>query len=299
MSKIDAITSIAVKPLSQQGSVRKTIGWLGQKLPDSFTKYTELANSGALQRVTFFMTAMFFVLGVRYFKSRDEHERREVLTRDGITIGAAVFAVPFFKKYMCTISDKITGIPTTIGNKVKEAVPFSLLEKAYINVQEFPEKLLTFCQNTAEKGGNLTKVFKVLGKDADESLKVLLQGKENTSKNILEAVKAAHKATENFTKENKGLKEAASKIMNILEKEDNALIKRANHLKAIPDLASIVLATSVLGWGIPAFNIWYTGKKIKDKHHQKEAVTIQPKTITSDPSKSFANFMQNTAKANS
>ena len=45
--------------------------------------------------------------------------------------------------------------------------------------------------------------------------------------------------------------------------DNNALVQKAQRVKAVPYLASILLTTGLLGWGIPAFNIMLTRKKVK------------------------------------
>lgn len=272
MTSVTPIINSNARPLSKQGGLRKAFGYIGRKLPDSFTKYTELSNSAGLQRLTFILVAALFVLGVRYVKSRDEHERREVLTRDGITIGATVSAVPFLKKVISTVQDKVTKLPITIGSgKLKDAPSYKNLEHAYTKVEELPETLYTFAKNIVDKKGDLSRVFDVLGEDTKAPLEALLKGKEKTSENILNAIKEATEKTKNFTVEADGLKDAGKKIIDVLSKKDNALVKKINRLKSVPDIAAILLTTGFLGWGIPKFNIWYTGQKFKKQADKQNA----------------------------
>ena len=49
----------------------------------------------------------------------------------------------------------------------------------------------------------------------------------------------------------------------MLSQPNNALVQKAQRVKAVPYLASRLLTTGLLGWGIPAFNIMLTRKKVK------------------------------------
>jgi len=272
---LNIIPQVSPKPLSQQTPIQKATNKIGMFIPDKISHTFEMDKMGALGRVPLLLVALIFVLGVRLFKSRDAHERREVLTRDGITVGSAMMAVPIVKNWMQRGVDAISKIPTaTEKNKLFSLNDFQLdnLKNWYGKADLMPEKALSIAKNIADRKGDLKKAFSTLGEEGMKHVTTMLEGKDCTSANILEALKKAHVSTD------KNIKQAFDSLTKMLTPVDNGLVKAAQRLKAIPSLASILFVTLLLGWGIPAFNIRFTRNKLKHNHDAKvsEQNKIEP-----------------------
>ena len=256
------LTIPQVKPASinNQTKIQRAAAKIGKFIPNKISNAFEMDKMGTFGRLSLLSIALIFVLGVRFVKSRDAHERREVLTRDGITVGAAMVAVPLVKNWMQRGVDAISKIPTaTERDKIFSLNDFRLdnLKNWYGKAEAMPEKVLTIAKNIVERKGDLKRAFATLGDEGMQHVQTMLQGADCTSDNILKAIEKASKSNDN------GLKQAFDGLTNILSKQDNALVKAAQRLKAIPSVASLIFVTSLLGWGIPAFNIRFTRKKLK------------------------------------
>ena len=131
-----------------------------------------------------------------------------------------------------------------------------------------PEQALTMAKNISERGGDVATAFSKLGKETVDNLKTIA-GNDLSNTNVLKALEKAYKSAEGSE-----LKTAFGAITRALTPSDNALVKSAQTLKAIPNLASMILATAFLGWGIPAFNIYFTRNKLK-KNEQDIETLIQ------------------------
>ena len=262
------IPSIVPRTVNNQSGIQKAVSTVGSMIPDKLSKTFEMTNKGNLDRIPLFLVALVFVLGARLYKSRDAHERREVLTRDGVTVGSSFFAVPIVKNWVSRGLDRISKIPTASDNKKLFSLSdFSLdnLANCYSKADKMPEKVLSMAKNIQERGGDVVKAFSTLGDDAIANMKTILAGKEMTSENLLNALKDAAQKTKNFTVDDGVLKPACDSLTKMLTPADNALVKSAQRLKSVPNLASIALVTVLLGWGIPAFNIYFTRNKLKGK----------------------------------
>ncbi len=269
---VNAISQISVSTLSsQQRGLKQVVSNIGKQIPNKVGDFLEMTNSGAFGKLQLITISILFILGSRFLKARDKHEAREVLTRDASTFGVVFFGVPIIKNIIGSGIDKLTKIPTVIKPKnFKEFfkpndLSFNDLKNWYSKADKMPEKVLTMAKDIVNKGGDLAAAFNTLGEDAKNALKTILKGKEYNSKNILTSLSEAAAATKNFTVDDGIVKGACDKLTQMLSNPNNALVQKAQRVKAIPYLASILLTTSLLGWGIPAFNIMLTRKKVKNE----------------------------------
>lgn len=260
----------ATKTLSTEKSgARQVVSNIGKQIPNKIGDLLEMTPSGAFGKLQLITISILFILGSRFFKARDKHEAREVLTRDASTFGVVFFGVPIFKNLIGGAIDKITKIPTIVKPKnIKEFfmpndLAFSDLKNWYSKADKMPEKVLTMAKNIVNKGGDLVSAFSTLGDEAVTAMKTILKGKELNSKNLLNSLTEAAAVTKNFTVDDGVVKGACDKLTQMLSQPNNALVQKAQRVKAVPYLASILLTTGLLGWGIPAFNIMLTRKKVK------------------------------------
>ena len=261
------IPQVSPRALSNMTCTQKVANAIGKIIPGGLSSKFEMDQMGTLPRVPLLAIALIFVLGARYVKSRDAHERREVLTRDGATVGTAMVGVPILKNWVQRGIDKITKIPVAVERKKL----FSLDDFGFDNVKNWyskaefnAEKALGVAKQIKERGGDVSKAFLKLGDEGVGYIKTMLNGKEYNSQNILEALENAFKSGSETTKN------AFNSLTSLLSKADNGLVKSAQIYKAIPNTLSLVAITSLLGYGIPAFNIYFTRKKLKNGGHDKQ-----------------------------
>ena len=258
------IPEVSPRSLSKQTVLQKTASKIGSILPDKLCRTFEMTNKGGFDRYPLFLIAMVFVLGARFVKSRDSHERREVLTRDGITVSSTFFALPVIKNWISRGLDKITKIPTA-SDKTKffSLADFSMdnIKNLYSKAEKMPEQVLTMAKNIDKEGGNIAKAFSKLGDIGIKSLETIT-GKDFTNTNVLKTLEQAMNSTGKK-------KEAFVALTKALTPANNALVEYAQRMKAIPNLVSIILTTLFLGWGIPAFNIYFTRNKLKQNENNK------------------------------
>lgn len=256
-----------------QSNVKFTgfIGNLGGKIPDKFLKLTELENDGSMTRHAFVSLAFIFLLGARYLQARSQDEKREVATRDFIGVVSAVYAVPELKKLIGGYIDKRSKIPAKLTS-------FKDLETRFSETDFSRRKngLASMLTDIKELNGDLKTCLGVLGDKvntplAELSKKLKFEKQLDSNDNILELVTKA----QDSAKTNAGVKESLETIQNAFGK-DNALLKKANLLKSIPDATCILLTAAMLGFFIPWFNIQYTKKKYVGKDHEPK---VQPAKI--------------------
>jgi len=260
------VSKVAPSSFNNQSTFQKIANKVGSFIPKKLSDTFEMTNKGSFDRIPLFLVGLLFVLGVRFLKSRDNHERREVLTRDGITVGSTFFAVPIIKNWISRGLDKSSKIPTASNNKALFSLDdFSMdnLKNWYSKADVMPEQALTMAKNISERGGDVATAFSKLGKETVDNLKTIA-GNDLSNTNVLKALEKAYKSAEGSE-----LKTAFGAITRALTPSDNALVKSAQTLKAIPNLASMILATAFLGWGIPAFNIYFTRNKLKNNKAQE------------------------------
>ena len=257
------IPQVTPRALSKMTTPQRIANAVGRVVPKKIGTFFEMNQMGTLSRIPLLMLAVVFVLGARFIKSRDSHERREVLTRDGATVGVAMVGVPILKNWVQRGIDKITKIPVaTEKNKIfaLDDLGFDNVKNWYSKAEMLPEKALSVAKFIKERGGDVAKSFSHLGDEGSGFVKTLLNGKEATSKNILEALENAYKSSSSETKA------AFDGLTKLLSNPKNGLVNMAQILKAIPNIASLVAITAFLGYGIPAFNIKLTRKKLKNSH---------------------------------
>ena len=69
------------------------------------------SKTGSLTRTMFFLVGVCFMLGGRFFESRDNDEKREVLTRDVPAVALSAAGAPMLNNAMAYGVTKKTGIP--------------------------------------------------------------------------------------------------------------------------------------------------------------------------------------------
>ena len=244
-------------------TARRAFEWLGEQC--------NISGNGSLSRGMFFAVATLFMLGGRFFESRDNDEKREVVTRDIPAVALSVAGAPLINKSVAYAVTKKTGVPiVTLGEKGNlGSAKFSSQKQIIDWYSELGENaLVNFSETVNKHGGNLRKVFKKLG--FTDKLDAITDAVEN--KDILDAIKNAQaNKTDAFNN-----LETAMKGLG----KDNNLVKFAKKSQAYVKLAGIGFMAFVLGFLLPRLNIVTTRKKYEGKVDQ---ATFEKKMMRTSP----------------
>lgn len=210
----------------------------------------------------------------RYFQAYDKHDKREILTRDLLSITAILFFAKSIHKAITKISSKVsgfalglkpenhTGTMKKIWNHLNPLGGVKMLNNTqiaakYSKLDDYKEGVAGFAKFIKEQSGDLKKVFsfdktvkatteKLLGKSLDKA----------NADEIIDVLKKADKAD-------------LKPIYDVFEDPNNAFVKKAKKANALFGFVSTFVA-------VPAFMIWLqkfnekTTKKLITKE-QKEA----------------------------
>ena len=237
--------------------------------------------NGSLTRLMFFLVATLFMLGGRFVKSRDNDEKREVITRDVPAVALSAAGAPLINKAVAFAVSKKSGIPiVTLGDadaplfqigkdkatgeyRHKFGKQGELLCSNFVSQKQLIDwysdfgtmdnALVNFSETVNKHGGNLRKVFKKLG--FTDKLDAITNSVKNDE--ILNALKESQaNKSEAFAGLEKALKEAGS---------DNKLVKYARKSHAYVKLGGIAFMAALLGYFLPHLNIVTTRKKYQKK----------------------------------
>jgi hypothetical protein len=240
----------------------------------------DIGHNSDLTRAMFLVVSSLFMVGARFFKARGEDERREVLTRDIPAIVISIYGAPVMNAGIAYGVTKHTGIPLLTfkepepGEKAKKNLGNAKfasqkqVKEWYTNLTKLENPLITFSETIEKNGGNLNKVMKKLGFDAD--IKAIV-GKDGASnKEIIDSFKSAKN-----TKSDK-FKVLEDKIKNL--PSDNKLFKMAQTSQACIKLSGIMITAGLLGIFLPRLNIITTRNKYQHKNQNQQAQQNTDKT---------------------
>lgn len=218
----------------------------------------DISPNGSLTRTMFFIVATLFMLGGRFFESRSNDEKREVVTRDVPAVALSVAGAPLINKAAAYAVTKQSGVPiVTLGEKKNLLSAEFRGQKDLVNwfsdLAKADDALVNFSETVNKHGGNLQKVFKKLG--FTDLLKAVTEKTDN--KGILDAIK---EGKANGTEAFKNLEKALKAI-----KPDNNLLSFAKKAQAGVKLGGIGFMAATLGYFLPHLNIITTKKKYQKK----------------------------------
>lgn len=233
---------------SNVSTARRAFEWLG--------KQCNISSNGSLTRGMFFVVGTCFMLGGRFFESRSNDEKREVVTRDVPAVALSVAGAPLINKSVAYAVSKKTGVPiVSLGEKKNMMSAVFSSQKQLVDwYSELGENaLVNFSETVNKHGGNLRKVFKKLG--FTDKLNAITNAADN--KGILDAIKDAQtNKTEAFN--------VLENAMKSLDKNNN-LLKFAKKTQAYVKLGGIAFMAALLGYFLPHLNIVTTRKKYQKK----------------------------------
>lgn len=245
----------------------------GKKAFNWIAKQCDVSNNGSLARGTFVSVASLFMLGGRFFESRSNDERREVLVRDVPGVVVAVYGAPLINAPMAYASTKLSGIPIITMKEGKKSITgasFAHQKQVidwYSDLRNLKDPLNTFANTIDKNGGNLKKVFHKL--ELKEKLEDIIPNQNASNKDILTAFKDS--------KNKDAVKKLEEAVKNI--SKDNKVLKTARINQALVKLGGIGFTAALLGVFLPRLNIVTTRKKYQGtevQHNQKPQVKTQP-----------------------
>ena len=221
------------------------------------------------------------VFGVRYLKSRDEMEKKEILRRDLATITAIIFGRRAVQNIVSRLCTKKTGLALHIKpenhkktlqkvfnylrpDKGIKVLSSSEITEKYSNIHQYKNGIVGFAKFITKEGGDIKKVL-----TTDKQLAKNLQNvysdwqkinKKNyemaTSQDIYDMLVDVTSKDKN----NKNIKEMEEFFKN----KDNTLVKKAKSLNSTFDfLTTFGFIPVVLGFVLPYFNEQATKKALK------------------------------------
>ena len=280
--KINGYSSAAPRATYKQNTnnAQPSFGNVASRAFETLGKACDIEPNGSLTRTMFFLVATVFMLGGRFFESRSNDEKREVVTRDVPAVALSVAGAPMINKAVAYAVTKKSGVPIlTNGNpddpiisigKDKSGKPKFTLGKQgkifsssfasqkqiidwYSGLENMDDALVNFSETVDKHGGKLEKVFKKLG--LSDLLHSVTDKKDN--KSILDAIKDAKaNGSESF----KNLENALKAVP-----QDNNLLKFAKKAHAYVKLGGIGFMAATLGYFLPHLNIITTKKKYQKK----------------------------------
>ena len=264
------------------GNAVKNDGFLSR-----FNKHVEF-NDGYDLPYSVFLTVLFgAVLGCRAIFARDKDERREILTRDSITVGTLIFARPPLKKVFAALSKNKTGLALAIkpaGHKdasifskvfdyLKPNSGIKVMTSADIvskyNVNGYKNGFADVINFIQKEDGNFEKIlkknpkFKESVKKAYDSLNPKVKFEDAKAADFIETFTNGHKAT--HTKE-------LDEFYKLMNGKDNPLVKKAKTINSSFDfVTTLIIVPMLLGVALPKL----LEKQMKDRRKAAAAQEAQ------------------------
>lgn len=264
------------------GNAVKKDGFLSK-----FNKHVEFNDGYDLPYSVFLAVLFGAVLGCRALFARDNEERREILTRDSITVGTLIFARPPLKKAFATLSKNRSGLALTIkpaehkaSNMFKKAMDYlkpnsgiKVMTSSDIvtkySVQGYKNGFADVINFIQKEDGNFEKIlkknanFKESVKKAYDSLNPKVKFEEAKTADFIETFTKGHKAT--HTKE-------LDEFYNLMNGKDNPLVKKAKSINSSFDfVTTFLIVPAMLGIALPKL----LEKQMKDSRKAAAAQEAQ------------------------
>ena len=261
-------------------TVREGFSKVGKKLltSDKLQKINKFVEpSGFSMAHGAFITAVCSCVMIpRLIKARDKDEKREIFTRDLITIAVMLLAMKAIRGGLADMMGRKTGLNLTqnlskdqaakgikrLGQYINpmggiDTLSRQQIESVYSKI-DTKDSLVKFLENLKNKGGDSAKALKTIIQKGEaeglmESGKKLFGENLDKMDNVVEIVKNADNAT-------------LSPILKVLNNANNPLVKTAKSVNAWLQAGALGVVVSFLGFGLPAIN-----KKITEAVHKKDA----------------------------
>lgn len=269
----------------------KGLAGLGKQIVNN--KYlNKFAEGAEYNGVTMKLPSMLVLLygatiGPRFFQATDKHERREVLTRDFLSITSILFLERALSKGFSLLNEKKSGFALGIKPEIKEGTSklkqilklinplkgTSVLSsgeivKRYSNLENNKNGISDFVDFIKKQGGDLKKVFSFDEKVKGHVENLLGKGlKEATAEEIELGLKNAKKSNP-----------AMKAIYEAFKEGSNKFVKKAKFQNSLFSFISMcVLVPGFMIW-IQKFNEKVTKKAVAKELKEKQAQEAANKT---------------------
>ena len=227
---------------------------LARKAFETIGEHCNIDHSGSLTRLTFFITALVFLVGARFWESRGGDEKREVVTRDIPAVALSCAGAPLLNQAAAYGVTKLSGVPIVTNGKnfSFSKLGFSSQKQLtdwYSNLKDAQNPLINLSEMVERYGGNIRKVIKKFG--FAKELDAITAAKDNAT--VLGALKDAQ---QNGAKSFEALEDLIKNVS-----ADNKVLKFAKNWQAGIKIGGIGMMAAVLGYFLPHLNIITTKKK--------------------------------------
>ena len=225
-------------------------------------------DNGSLSRYAFLFISFVFLVGSRFVESRNNDERREVLTRDIPAVALSGGGVPIMTGAAAYAITKKSGIPISTSKKKDSILHAALCSQKqvkdwYSDLKNADNPLINLMNTVERHGGNIRKVMNKFGFGKE-------LGAISTSLENKDIIAAAQTAQQNGSESFKTLENLIRNIP-----EDNKVLKFAKNAQAYVKVGGIAVTAGLLGFFLPRLNILITNKK----HEKKSKETKIPAKI--------------------
>lgn len=206
------------------------------------------------------------MLGGRFIESRDNDEKREVITRDVPGVAIACFGAPMLNNAAAHIITKQSGIPIaelegkSSSFKNAKFVSQKQVTDWYSNLEKLDNPLVNFAETIERQGGSLKKVMKKFG--FESQLNAISNSSDN--KTIIAAIKDAQ------SKNSSNFKTLEDLVKNV--SKDNKVLQFAKTAQASVKISCILFSAALLGYFLPRLNIIKTKNKYKKDPNQQQEI---------------------------
>lgn len=215
----------------------------------------------------------------RYLQATDKHDKREILTRDLLSITAILFFAKALSKGFSRIFSKTSGfvlnnLPTNhekagVLGKLKnylnpeggiDVLTSQELSLKYSNLKNYKNGITDFFKFVDEQKGDVRKIFssnKIVRENANK-----IVGKDIKTATIKEVEDKFAKAKDSVELKN---------IYKVFENPNNSFVRRAKTMNSAFNFTSLVLLVPAFMIWIEKFNEKTTKRKIAEEQAKKAA----------------------------
>lgn len=220
------------------------------------------------------------ILTPRVLNSYDKHDKREILTRDILTLSTLVVGAKALLKNIVSKFEKSTGIvlsekPEGYFDKSKTSQfidrlrPFGGIQVfsnndislKYTNIDEMKDGIKGFCKFITETGGDLSKFF-----SNDKTTK------ENIEKMVKKAIKDTNNAEIIAAICDKDNDPYIKNIIEVFKKADNSFVKKAKSITGVFGFVSTFFAVPAFMIFLQKFNEKVTKNAVAKELAEKKAI---------------------------
>lgn len=226
-------------------------------------------DNGSLSRYAFLFISFVFLVGSRFIESRNNDERREVLTRDIPAVALSGGGVPIMTGAAAYAITKKSGIPISTSKKKDSVWHASLSSQKqvkdwYSELKNADNPLINMMNMIERHGGDIRKVMNKFGfKNELDSI--------STATNNKDIITAAETAKQNGAESFKILENLIRNVP-----DDNKVLKFAKNAQAGIKVGGIAVTAALLGFILPRLNILITNKKHEKKGTDSAAAPKPP-----------------------